>query len=515
MPMLKYIYAVLAVAAISLGLFSPSYFFLNKQKNQKLELHFSDNINHASVQFRAVNNAYTLLAKNVYDNIINKREIVSLVKKANAVSPAQKAVLRQTLYTKLLPLYKNLQKQNIAQLHFHLKNSVSFLQFRHPNSFGNSLEAAGYSIDKVNRTRRPIFGFEEGPFFNGFRQVFPLTIDNKFAGTVEISYSFDAIKAEEMKLRSAYYDFIIRKDIISSKSWKKAADEYVSSPLSTHYLQDKNTSNQETQNIFTQDLINAINADIRAEADIRLDTEEDFILHTKVGNEDYIIMFIPIYNVEKRQVAYYISYEKNSTVSLIEQTYKIELLLSSIVSFVLALILVLYVISQKRATKALELLATTDPLTNIANRNKLNIILEKSIHVSLRYKLPLSIIFFDIDHFKKINDTQGHEAGDTVLTSISALISHHIRSSDIFARWGGEEFIIVLPETEQADAKQLAEKFRRLIQEYKFLPNVDVTCSFGVTQLRDNDDEASLLKRVDNALYSAKEHGRNRVIEIS
>jgi len=510
-----YLYAVFAIILVSTILFVPGNIFLNHQTQQKIDLLHKNKILQVSGEFQAVRNSYTLLSQSIYDNVINKDEIVSLVKQANGKDKKTKANLRKKLYDKLLPLYKNLSKHNIRHLHFQLKNSVSFLRFHRPEKFGDSLEGVRYSINKVNRTFKPEHGFEEGRALNGFRHVFPLAYKNRFAGTVEISYSFNAIREEQAKVSTAAYGFIVNKEVSSDKVWKEELNHYQTSLLSDKYLADKQTLLQTEKSIFTHDEIQKINQSISKDVSSRLQTQSRFLIDTKFNGKDISVIFIPILNIENKQVAYFISYHNDQTLPIIHRTHEIEQLIALFTSIFISTFLVLYILSQKRAEHALELLATTDPLTRISNRNKLNIILEKSMHLSQRYNLPLSVIFFDIDHFKKINDEYGHDSGDTVLTGIARLISTHIRSSDIFARWGGEEFIIVLPETDHDIARILAEKFRKLIQEYKFLPNATITCSFGVTQLHADDNEDSLLKRVDNALYSAKENGRNKVIEIS
>jgi len=515
MKLITYLYAPLAVVLISISLYIPSYIFLKHQTQEKIQLHYDNKTRQASMEFEAVENAYTLVSESMFQNVINKEEIVSLLKKANAEDEAGKKILRQELYNKLLPFYKYLNNKNIQQLHFHLKNSVSFLRFHRPEQFGDSLSGVRYSIDKTNRTFKSEHGFEEGPDFNGFRHVYPLIYRNKFAGTVEISYSFSAIRAQQMKLSNASYDFIMRKDIVSAKGWDGEAGKYKVSALSGKYLQDQNGLLKAYSSSFTQEEIQTINKQIAPIVEQKLFSESDFLIHTKLHGKDLLVAFIPVLNIGNKQAAYFLSYSYDQTLPIIEKTHKIELYAAGFISFILSIFFVLYILSQKRAARALELLATTDPLTGIANRNKLNMILEKSIHLSQRYKLPLSAIFFDIDHFKEINDKHGHDSGDTVLTSIAHIISKQIRTSDIFARWGGEKFIIVLPETEHDKAHMLAERFRKIIEDYKFLPNTDVTCSFGVTQLHADDNETSLLKRVDNALYSAKEHGRNRVVELA
>jgi two-component system, cell cycle response regulator len=158
--------------------------------------------------------------------------------------------------------------------------------------------------------------------------------------------------------------------------------------------------------------------------------------------------------------------------------------------------------------------ASIDALTGIFNKNKFNEILAANMDVSERYGTDLSIIFFDIDHFKKINDTYGHQAGDYVLKEVSSIIKGIIRKSDFFARWGGEEFIILLPQINLENALYVAEKLRKGIMNYDFKEVKHLTCSFGVTKLCRIDTADKFVSRVDRALYKAKESGRNRVVGI-
>jgi len=166
----------------------------------------------------------------------------------------------------------------------------------------------------------------------------------------------------------------------------------------------------------------------------------------------------------------------------------------------------------KVTAQKMEKLANTDPLTGIANRMKFNAILEHQIAITNRYKKSLGLIFFDIDHFKSINDTYGHKAGDSVLVELTKLIAELIRASDVFARWGGEEFLILSPEISLSQVIVMADKLRKHIEAYDFSDVPQVTCSFGVTMLRREDDEKSFIQRADEALYEAKETGRNKII---
>ncbi len=156
--------------------------------------------------------------------------------------------------------------------------------------------------------------------------------------------------------------------------------------------------------------------------------------------------------------------------------------------------------------------AMTDSLTGIFNRNGFNHALSMEIKRAQRYGSPISLIMLDIDHFKKINDTFGHNVGDDILKKITKLISENIRVYDIFARWGGEEFVILTPHTDSKHAALLAEKLRDLIATTNFAPVKKLTCSFGVTGLiKENCFAREMIDSADKALYEAKRGGRNRV----
>jgi len=157
-------------------------------------------------------------------------------------------------------------------------------------------------------------------------------------------------------------------------------------------------------------------------------------------------------------------------------------------------------------------LAEHDALTGIYNRVKLNTLFPDFIYNANRYDKDFAVILFDIDHFKNINDTYGHNVGDSVLIELTYMIKNLLRDNDIFVRWGGEEFIVVLQVASISDASKLASRLRRNLEEHPFLHVGRVTCSFGVTEFRDGDTQMILLERADEALYEAKDNGRNRVV---
>ncbi|WP_031480378.1 transporter substrate-binding domain-containing diguanylate cyclase [Maridesulfovibrio frigidus] len=159
----------------------------------------------------------------------------------------------------------------------------------------------------------------------------------------------------------------------------------------------------------------------------------------------------------------------------------------------------------------LEKLAVTDRLTGLGNRMKLDSTLQIEIARNIRYQHSLSVIIMDLDFFKRINDNLGHQAGDKVLQGVAEILRSSIRATDVVGRWGGEEFLIICPDTTLEGANTLAEKIRVIMESTELEEGVTVTGSFGVAEMESGEKDASLIRRADDGLYEAKANGRNRV----
>ncbi len=165
-------------------------------------------------------------------------------------------------------------------------------------------------------------------------------------------------------------------------------------------------------------------------------------------------------------------------------------------------------------TRELELLASQDPLTGLCNRRELTRRLGMELSRAQRYSHPMSVLMLDIDDFKALNDRHGHQAGDVVLREVAALLASEGRITDITGRYGGEEFVIIMPETSEEEAANFA---RRLLEQIRGQAitvagePLSVTCSIGVASALSNDDQDQLLNRADQAMYQAKAAGKDRV----
>lgn len=172
---------------------------------------------------------------------------------------------------------------------------------------------------------------------------------------------------------------------------------------------------------------------------------------------------------------------------------------------------------RQRLTQA-EKLASLDPLTSVANRRRFEQFISTEVNNSHADGTPLCLIMTDIDHFKKVNDTHGHSAGDRVLKAFADLLSRNVRNGDLVARYGGEEFAVVLPHTPTGDAFVIAERIRSLFElqggpEGTLIKEFGrLTASFGIAEVREGEPPSALIQRADQMLYAAKDKGRNRTI---
>lgn len=178
---------------------------------------------------------------------------------------------------------------------------------------------------------------------------------------------------------------------------------------------------------------------------------------------------------------------------------------------VLAVLLRFFFLLRDRERKMKEL-ALTDELTGLPNRRALVEMLKHEIERARRHRRPLALALLDLDDFKQINDTYGHLVGDLILSELASLIKRNLRSTDVIGRFGGEEFMIIMPDTDFNTAVRVVERLRLSTEKTYFEPVGSVSISVGVTEFREGDRVEDLIARADENLYTAKREGKNRVI---
>ncbi|HBY84908.1 MAG TPA: GGDEF domain-containing protein, partial [Colwellia sp.] len=202
----------------------------------------------------------------------------------------------------------------------------------------------------------------------------------------------------------------------------------------------------------------------------------------------------------------------NNFTQAAEETFYLNILLSAIITLLISFIIVLYV---RRIHLKLDKLASHDDLTDLPNRRCFHEELAKLLLLKERNNSQLSLVFIDIDNFKYVNDTKGHDVGDKVLISLAKTLNSNVRKSDFVARWGGEEFIILLIDSDINQAQIIAEQLRSQVAQSNQLAQYaqqQVTISLGVTSANEKDNADTILKRADLALYKAKSAGKNCIV---
>jgi diguanylate cyclase (GGDEF)-like protein len=202
---------------------------------------------------------------------------------------------------------------------------------------------------------------------------------------------------------------------------------------------------------------------------------------------------------------------KHVSIVIEEVTYITPSMWSMIGMTILVIVLLFVVFYYKKHFVKSSEEANTDRLTGLFNRHKFELDF-KNFFSNANTKEKTSLILFDIDFFKKINDTYGHDVGDKVLKLIAIVVKKSLRENDLLYRWGGEEFIVLLQNNNIEHIRLLAEKIRMNIANTKFEQVGDITCSFGIAKFEDGDDEQTIFKKVDNNLYTAKHNGKNIVV---
>lgn len=454
--------------------------------------------------------SYENFATYIYQETIDIESINYLMYLANQASEAEKDVLRDQLQSLLEDKYAIMVNYNIRQLHFHLPSTESFLRMHNTEKYGDLLIDVRESVRIANEELRVVSGFEEGKIYNGYRFVFPLFYANQHTGSVEVSISAKTILNEYNTGREASnVYFIIDESVVGAKLFEDEMYRYERTPFSEAYLSDIDVLNSLStvnpiSNDTYQDLISAY-SDTISEG---LSHKTSFNILAKDNAFQYLIQFSAVPNFLDETVAYLIVMTQTSEFSLIESNGRSQIILLAVISLsMIALTTIVFIYLSH-----LQSISTTDGLTGLNNRKKFNEILHSEFIRSRRYQRSLSVIMFDIDKFKQVNDTYGHASGDQVLINLSNLIEQNIRKTDSLARWGGEEFVCLLPETDMNNALITAEKLRKTVEDSNLHPSQTITISIGVATLEMLDATTDdLMERADQSMYKAKENGRNQV----
>lgn len=252
----------------------------------------------------AVVNIYGLVSQTIYQEVINKPEIIGLFKHAYTANEAEQAVIRAKMQDKLQSTYQNLQEKNLRQLHFHLPDGTSFLRMHKPDKFGDNLFDIRYSIKLVNTLKQPVQGFEEGRIYNGFRYVFPLFDGSTHIGSVETSVSFEAIHKEIAKLYPLKYQLILKKEVVVDNVFSSEQTNYIPCFISDQYMCENDKLRKVEECHFCYTRMKEIDQTLKNHLNTQLVQEQPFVSSTKVHGTNYVLIFYPVKNLQEHTVAY-------------------------------------------------------------------------------------------------------------------------------------------------------------------------------------------------------------------
>ncbi len=494
---------IMVAWAVTVSLISKS-FKTNKEKLLGVELRKFEG------EVQSTLKTYESFSNYIYDELSNNKDVLQIMKAANYADKEEKDILRKRLFDLLDEKYSYMKKYEFRQLHFHLPNTESFLRVHSPDKYGDILVGIRESVRLANEFKRYVTGFEEGKVYNGFRYVYPLSYEGDHIGSVEVSISSASIlKGLSQLYPSEDFYFIIDRRVVEESLFDSEMGNYVGTYISDRYYMDKEVEEIISEyNSLTPDNSSEFFEGLQKEVEGNLAKKYSFSTLYSYKDRDYKLSFISIRNITERPVAYLISISQTSEFRFLKDEMKRQMLLVT----VLAISIITFSLMVTSYQHRLRFVSQRDYLTKIYNRQMFFELSEKEIKRTERYKNDLSIIMLDIDFFKKVNDTYGHERGDQVLKSLTSLISENIRAEDILARWGGEEFVIMLPQTDYKSAFQVAEKVRRVVDECQSIFLRDITISLGVASVdKENSNILDTIEKADEAMYEAKRSGRNRV----
>lgn len=494
------------ILVLLLALFGLTYtgiFHYYRQARQAALQSYTDQLKN---EYHITTQTFTEIADLIFATQVNNEKIKTLFFTGlESADETEQNRLRRQLYQDLSGLYEIMKTYDFRQLHFHDRHNISYLRFHRPDTFGDDLTGIRYSVEYVNREKNKIAGFEEGRILNGYRYVYPLLHQDEHIGSVELSISMENIIRKIHQIFGQEVQFLLLKSQMEKKVFTEEMTNYVPWGVDDRYVLDRAISEI---CILEGKISEHDKAEIRQMIDLWGPEGGSFSLEINVAGTAGVIAFIPIKNFFNENVAYLFALSGREKLEDIARSFAI---ITAVYIILLALILFLgsyYILSRNKIEKIMKI----DHLTKADTRGVLMEKITAEHQRYLRYKRPYSISIIDIDHFKKINDSYGHLAGDDVLRTMADLVNNHLRSCDGFGRYGGEEFIILLPETALREAVAVSENIRQLIQNHDFPGPGTVTVSMGVAEIHtDISSIDDLIDEADRRLYRAKAEGRNKV----
>ncbi|MCK5686790.1 diguanylate cyclase [bacterium] len=421
---------------------------------------------------------------------------------------------RKALLNLVQPLYKEINHDfKITHLYFTGEDRVNLLRVHSPLRYGDVI--GRLTTLQAEKSGTIAYGVELGPLGTFTLRLVSPWFDpetNKLIGYVELGMEIDQVIKKLQKFFNVQVYTVINKKFLNREKWEAGMRSLGRKPIWDRF-EHLVTSEQSMKQI--PPVLEKYLKQIKIMPSNKL-------IDLPYKGTSYHLCFLPLQDAGGRNIAQMVML---SNVSEEENVARKTVYFGSITAFIVGSVLFVFfywLVGQigkriEKNEKELRELATHDGLTGLYNHRFFYTLLENEVKRADRYKYSTSLLLLDIDHFKAVNDTYGHQAGDTILRDLSKRLSNRMRSSDWICRYGGEEMTVILPETDLSAAKDIAESLRILVEKKPFKINDDhqsitINVSIGVSAYPEHSKDVSVLvSKADTALYKAKESGRNRI----
>jgi len=479
------------------------YLLIIKNENKK-NSYLDSEIYSFSSSISSILGSYENFSAYIFYENSNKDSVQKIIKEAYYSDKNQRKILAEKLKNLLNKPYEQIQHYGFSNIEFIFPDGSSFIKLS-PNNERKTIDNY-QKINISNIEKRYIKSFEEGKIFDGYKFIYLILYENQYLGVIEFSVPLTSL----LKIYSGFYpniniEFFANNSIINNPSPSQHEQIEKMVQNTRDYSLYFSKRNAETIDIEKEkQLIHGLKHQIA----IKVQKKEKFGFMKEVDEKDYTLLFIPVKNNENNTSGYLIVTYENEQYESIYNNMFTEIFL---VNLVIIISLVGAFSFIKDRNKFLEL-SNIDYLTKLWNRSKFIELANYELERVGRFNSTFTIFLIDVDFFKKVNDNFGHNVGDEVLKKVAKLIESNIRKTDVVARWGGEEFICLLPYTNLENSLTLAEKLRKIIEETQFEKVNHITISIGVREKALNDFTIEeVIEKADLALYRAKNSGRNRV----
>ncbi|NPA03645.1 MAG: GGDEF domain-containing protein [Epsilonproteobacteria bacterium] len=470
-------------SVIKLGLFALGYLLLSGvltyyyylDRNHKIATYLEKQISYLFYEYRSVKTIYQKLSYFAFDEIFNDQRFIKALKRFSKTKNPK--VLREAL----LPHYNLLQRYSIRYLRVLTPHQQVLVSFPKP------------------LTSKPknqlLLEFQKPIYFNNSILLF-----------LQSAISYNVIKEKLNQIFDGEYQYIVNGELINKEIFSYDDYVFIQSDLSKQFFYEEKPirANKEA---YLDKISYLINIKIKDKVQTQLEKGKSFALIAKAQDRYYTVVFLALNR--SKNVGYLISYKEDDIVGTFYVMFWRNVLLGNLLIFGLLGFFYYYLYTRYK----FEVMRVTDKLTKLYNRFKFYKIAEQELARTLRYDHPLSLMLIDIDNFNQINKQYGYDVGDEVLKEFANLLRKEVRKFDYLFRWGGDEFLILTPETNANEAMKLAQNILDRLQKHTFDQVGKISASVGVTQLLKGEKTIDLmLKRADGALHKAKTEGGNKAI---